>query len=564
MRLWLFSILSVICALAACRKKVGLEQDPLRFVLAKAFWFEDESTFFLFYHIDNPQPFRTEGLLEMSLNQGETWQDVNTGTYVHPHESVDCGNQTLCGSLSIRWTQPLPSAQLRYRFHRDAELAESLVIPVVIVRKSSPLRRSFYIYGVFDQTNVYVQWRGRHFFPGLSHEEAEAYGLRRPYRITGIRSQTNSSDPDRINPSLYGSATVCAGTELNPDRISSDRGADSWLMAQVELSFAQACGISEVTDGNGSYSAAAFARKNPIVEPIEQDLQLAFTKAKQIPLIFASCKTIDQNYLDFQVERMHFPTNRIDYCMDDGTFSRENVLALLYGKVLAAQEPGQVLALVLILHYTLQELSPTISDVLGQSLAAIANNALFPRVSAVFVYDSFAPESPPAITQPSVIWCPVAGDASTTLSTCAFQPSQIALGSIEIRSAPALPDYENFQKMDDVQKRGATVEDFSIYTPKEPGSGGRLSITQTNDRSYVFNPFDQLPVLASESLSYCGLYDSTEAFAFEILPSSGTQDGGIPVSPLSVLPGVHRLQDRDQVYNLGLQLDVPFLVSVRY
>ncbi|WP_141733978.1 hypothetical protein [Oligoflexus tunisiensis] len=567
MHRWIFSIASFLFALTACRDKVGLLREPLHFALAKPFWFEDESTFFLFYQLDNPQAFRPEGSLELSFDQGETWQDIGFWTYLHPHEEVDCGRQSLCGSLSIRWTEPIASVQLRYRYHRDAELAESQSIPVVSVHRTSPLRRSFSIYGVFDAMNAYVQWRGRHSFPGLSHEEAEALGLRRPYRITGIRAQVDSSEPDRINPSLYGTSSDCGGADLGPHTMGSEQGADSWLMVRVGPAFAQVCGWTEVMDGEGSYHAVAYGRKNPVVENIVQDLQLAFTKAEQVRLIFATCQAVSQDYLDYQVDRLHFTTNRIDYCMDQGNFNRETIVSFLYEKVLAArQNTGQDLALVLILHYNLRELSPVIVDVVGQSLAAIANGEQFPRVAAIFVYDSFPAVSSSGMTPTSLIWCPteVQDGETSTLSSCAFQPSKFVLGPLEVRSAPVLPDYESFQEMDDAQKWGAKIDEFAIYTPREPDSGGRLTYVRANDLHYVFNPFDQLPILARESLSFCPLHDFAQVFAYQILTQRGIRGGSEAASSVSLLPMEHRLRNEDRVYNLGLRLQAPFLVSVRY
>ena len=34
------------------------------------------------------------------------------------------------------------------------------------------MNRSLQVYGVFDETNSWVQWRGRHFFPTVRNQEA--------------------------------------------------------------------------------------------------------------------------------------------------------------------------------------------------------------------------------------------------------------------------------------------------------------------------------------------------------------------------------------------------------
>ncbi|MCX6127916.1 MAG: hypothetical protein NTX25_02485 [Proteobacteria bacterium] len=538
-----------------------MQRDAVQFSEVKAFWFEDEASFFLFYRIDHPLIQRPDSALEFSLNQGNSWTDVKDVQNIHQHDAVDCGNVARCGSLSQKADTQVADIRLRLRFHKDSELADLAEFPVVIVKSSSPFKRSFYIYGIFDTSNTYVQWRGRHQFPGLSHEQAEAYGLRRAYRIQNVEAQIPSSEPDSVNPSLYGKPSSCDGTKLDAPIISSDQGEDHWMINQIDSTYAQVCASSEVHDANGQYFAVAIGRKNPVVAAITQDLQLSYTKVTQVPLVFAVCSAIDQAYLDFQLKRLKIESHPIDQCLDRDQLSPESLLSLLYAKIVVAkQNLGPDIALIIVLHYSDSTFSQAVTLLFGQALEAIANDKNFPRVAAFFIYDSFAPESLPLAKQASVIWCPMAGAEEEKLSSCTFQPASVVVGSLELRNSPALPDYTSFLNLSNEQINGAKIENFSIYAPRETGETGRLIFENVGQMNYVFNPFDQLQLSASETLSFCRLNDPFELFGFESLDKVNP----LSANTLSELPDVHRETKLDRSYSLGVRMTVPFFVSIQY
>ncbi len=549
-------------SLWSCREKVGLQRDILTFPLAKAFWYEREATLFVFYRLEHPLVQRAQAVLEMSLDGGDNWLDTAAIQNVHQHLASDCGPQVLCGSLSLLRDQALAKLTLRYRYHRDASLGDQTQIAVVQVRAQSPAPQSYSLYGIFDATNTYVQWRGRHQFPGLSHEDAQALGLRRLYRVLATKNQVNSSSFNRLNPSLYGALSSCEGQTLEGAPLFSEAGDDLWQFGQVPVTSAQVCADTEVNQARGTAREIAVARKNPIVEELPQDLQLSFAPTYQIPLIFAACDATDQDFLSFQAERLHFPQRTADLCMDRGRFNPESIIALLYAKIVAAKQTQKLeVSVVLILHYKEAELSAAVVSVVGQALAKIADDELYPRVAAFFIYDSFAPETDIMAQQKSVIWCPTHDGRDDGLASCAYQPAEVVLGSLEVRSAPTLPDYESFLSLDETQKTGAKIDKLDIYAPRETSDTGRIGFVERDGASYIFNPFDRLTLGPTDFVSYCPLRDPSQAFGYRFLDPAEPEKVAIP-SPLRQLPT--RGREKNETYNLGVRLPVPFLVAVRY
>lgn len=560
-------LLSLALGAFSCQDKVPFERLETSYPLFQSYWYESEATTYIFYQLESSRRIRDEAVVEYSLD-GENWTDIALATNVQQHESVDCGPRVRCGSISLASQEAPASTHLRYRFHREGELADSTVnfiSPVRIQRGSHS--RSFFVFGIFDETNSFIQWRGRNDFPGLSHEQAVFYGLRRPYKLSGLRVQNQSSEVSRLNPSLYASSSTCEGSEQPASELRSPAGDDLWLFFRIEDIYPQACMNVETVDAKGPFSAPALARKNPVLAPINQKLTLGFTEALQIPFVFASCQNPDAAYLQFQKDRLGMPEHPTDLCLESTNFNPSYLRQLIGERIAAARRSSnKTLALLFVLHYTDAAVGSSVALIMMQTLGALLDETLYPRVAATLVYDSFPPLIDPINFDSSLIWCPTLGsiEETQTLFSCYFQPAKIVVGPIELKTSPYLPDYASYRELDKDQKEGAAIEKLSILAPSEPLGFERLDVLEEGTSYNVYHPSDRLQVGASDYLNFCPENDRTGAFIFREISGVPPSEQVSPSSRLIELPRYQNSNPQLRTFEIGLGLPYPFFVHLQY
>lgn len=549
----------------ACQDKLELLRIYADLPLFQSYWYEAEKTLFVFYRMKMTERVKPSALVEYQVEQG-IWTDVGRAPVIQKHHHVDCGPDQKCGSFSLKADKEPTQVGLRLRYSADGELADEFrSAPRVISQIAGTLDRSFYVYGIFDLTNRFVQWRGRNNFPGITHDEAMFFGLERPYSVDGHHGLSESSEISTVLPSHYGIIDPCSGTLLDPNKKFSDIGEDIWLQTAVPEAFPETCVTAHNFDASGPVDLSAVARKNPIVSPIEQDLTLRFTEAQLIPLIFATCESQDDDYLAFQKGRLAMPDTATTVCIESSDFNAESIRQLLLAKIKEARAAvTKSVALTIILHYTKEAQAQEIESIIAKSLALVLDDSLNPYVAATFVYDSFGKTAVPVAPKPAVIWCPTLNTLTQTLNSCYFSPAKLVLGPLEVRVSPLLPDYPSFLELDERQKSGIKVQKLRVLTPAEPSNEGKLEITAAEGEGYwIFHPDDKLNMKGSEYYSYCQKADPTLSLAFHMVSS---EEGSKDAEPsfLQNLSIDHNKRLKDEVAQIGLFTPYPFYLAIDY
>jgi hypothetical protein len=548
----------------ACADKLDLQRIGTNLPLFQTYWFESEKTLFVFYHVATTQRVKNQADVEYKVDDS-SWISVANAPLVQKHHLVNCGDDQRCGSISIKSDQEPKNVGIRLRFSKGGDLADSFeTVPRVIATLSGTEDRSFYVYGVFDKTNKYIQWRGRNNFPGLTHQEANFYGIDRPFSVRDLNGHNDSTKVSTVAPSQYGIPNPCTGTSISSLLAESQAGEDIWHPAAIADEFPESCITARSIDAIGDVNYSALARKNPEVSPIKQDLTLRFTAAHLIPLIFASCKDQNPEYLEFQKSRLQMQDHDIDICTEDAAFSTESIRQLLLTKIKEARTASnKSLALTIILHYINEQSASTIEATVAEALALVLNDSLNPYVAATFVYDSYAKTAVPVAPKPAVIWCPTLNVATQTINSCHFAPAKLVLGPLEIRASPLLPDYPSFLELDEQQKNGIKVNALRVLTPSEPSSEGKLDIVESEVGYWIFHPDDKINLKGDEFLSYCQKSDPTVSLAYRMLSES---NGGTKSSPslMQRLPEEHNTDPSDQVAQVGLLSPFPFYLTIEY
>ncbi len=556
-------VMLMLACLLGCHNKVELGRIQTEASVFQAYWFEREATLYVFYNIRTTERIRDTSAFEYSLD-AQPWVLVSEAPLVQVHQPLDCGADRRCGSFSLAVSSPPETLALRLRFQSEGTLSDQFQKTPLIIRKSEIAPdRSFYVYGFFDASNQFVSWQGRNAFPGLSHEEVVSFGLRRPYTVEGSKAHVTTTPISLVNPSLYGANEPCAGEELSRSLFASTQGEDIWSLEPVPTRAEEVCTNAESRDALGSLVKSALARKNPVVTSLGFDLALRFTDSLKLSFVLASCDNPDADYLRFQIDRLKIDHSEVDLCIESSNFNVNGLRQLFLARIAAARaSSNKNLALLIVLHYRDPSAAERISSILGKTLDQVLDESQNPRIAAALVYDSFPLTESLLPSRSQLVWCPTLNSSDATLNSCIFTPTKIVLGPVEIKSSPALPDYPSYQKLDNDQKNGVTVERIEVLTPAGTNDQDKVDIVRNETGFWIFHPNDTLTLGKDEAYSYCGKNDGTSSLAFRTIDTNPLGYGEPEL--LSALPVKHNLQPSDRTVQLGLVTELPFFLSLSY
>ncbi|SMF71095.1 hypothetical protein [Pseudobacteriovorax antillogorgiicola] len=567
------SVLLAACLHWSCLEKVPLIKQDVVLSDFQTFWFASEQTLFVFYTIENSHGISPDARVDINLSpfaDSSAWQDTALISNVHQHESAICGDNVWCQSLSIRIESGIPQRiDLRYLYHQDGELAEQYSsTPLAMDRVYPDTNDSYQIYGVFDESNRYVQWRGWHNFPGMNQNQVINYGLRRSFTTAGGYVGSSSLVVNIENPTLYGQLIDCTSFDSFTSELGeSSNGDPYWYLSQLGESYDEnpwVCSEATVPTGSGSRTRNAIARKNPEFTAVMENLSLRFEESNSVKVLLAACLdgNYDSDYLDFQTKRMLFDRSAADVCIDDEGFNRVTVADYLESRILDARsQSSQEVSLMIVLHHTMAEDAADIQAELENALITLLADAAL-GLKGIFVYDSYPKAASALEFLAQGVWCPTLNSDGTTLGSCFLSPPNFVRGPLEVRVAPALPSYENYRELDDNQKNDIDVKRIRFSVPTA-SQGSLLSVFDSDSFEFRFaDPLDVITVGSDHALSYCPLEDESQALAF----ADATVDDPSEYAAglLFGLPPVHYLRDEERSYVLGVQLAYPFLLEFEY
>ncbi len=601
--------------------KVGLLPVNAQFAQADAAWFAAEETLFVFYDVDAEQGLGEPSVIELRYETDDAtveWTPIDSFETVHTHVPVDCGATSRCGSTSLRVTSEPRDIELRLRYHPDGELGlEADVIYNVVDSSTAPGNRSFVVYGVFDEGNALVQWRGRHQFPTVRNQRAQQLGLRRDFTV---REQAYGAAPLPPSSNPYGYAIPCPDgfvvTGL-PELTTNLRAAFNRLVLPVEASSASTvCAEVSVRDGTGSFTTDAYARKNPEIRSAFPELRSPIRNPTLLKWFLAPCsREISAEHEAMQRQRLQLegvPTTCVDEVASPG-FRFELAVRFLEA-IEEERRNGNDMVLVIGVHQD----SSAVSAVLEQALSDLLpreRHRSSPRVVGAFVFDSVGR----ALSEPGVdktaLWCPSiltsTGLPDASAISCPILPDEfeVAFGPFSVDTLPILPeraDYLQFIEDFSVAQAG-TVDNLTFFAPEfattsdhvDLGDFGVVTfgngeqITADGDDAFSFcqpeefQPFVvrsdlmQNPQLAYLLADYC-LQEPTKPIdsgvaSFTLppgvdLPTDGTGYDGLSsicdaillgLLPIDALPDWHAIFSETE-YQVGLFWQFPFLVRMDY
>lgn len=557
--------------------KVPLQDVGASFPFAKAAWFAQEETLFLFYEAEAEQGISKESDIEVSFvtdDGKQKWVPVSQLKNVHTHEAVKCSPKGLCGSASPRVTKEPRNVTFRLRYHRDGETALEFT-PEFHVMGSGPAftNRSFLVYGVFDALNRRVQWRGRHQFPAVRNMKASELGLRREFQVSEESFGNLASDTEaQNNPYFYAFADLCpqtfASAGFPPAPLTLQRAVFSAgeLPLQAAAS-AVVCAKSVIKDGRGPFAALAVARKNPDTRPAFDSLSSPITENTAVRFLVAPCnKVISDDHLEMQKQRLGI-TGAVDACTDDvSSEGLKNRLSALLGRRIdetRAQNKDMVLSIAF--HH--DDKSGAQAAALESALESVLpqeQEKSSPRVAGAFVFDSTVHRDVKASLKRQVLWCPAFFDPllreppDVSQQSCPVVPEfpGLKLGPFAFNVIPILPTRDNFLNFIKTYSKAnaGSMTKMSFLSPTRTPLSENVAIGDFGQATFFNN--ERLTVGPEESLGFCPEENTAPHVVFK------TDDEPFPAG-IATLGEMHRLNPAP-TYQLGLAWDFPFLLKLAY
>lgn len=458
--------------------KVRLFDVGAEFVQADITWFEGEETLFVFYQVNALQGLNQLSAVEISWDGPEPrdWTPIEDLPKVHTHIPADCGVTSLCGSTSLHVPGEPTRVRLRLRYHPDAESNVSAQpLYNVVGDGPPPASRSFLVYGIFDERNVLIQWRGRHQFPTIRNQRAERLGLRRDFTVRDQRYGIVGTAPSN-NPYGYGEPCPDGFTATDIPELTSNRRAVFNLEELPQASFGASAVCAEVSvrDATGSYTTDAYARKNPEIRSAFPRYENPVREATVLPFFLAPCgRIISTEHEEMQRQRLQMPGVPVT-CTDDAlspAFTFQLAVAFL-DAIETARPAGNDMVLAIGIHQDDDAVSAAVEEALATFLPE-ERHRTSPRVAGAFVFDSEARRITMEGVDKTTLWCPsLIGNAGFSASavSCPKLPDDPALllGPIAIDTLPILPDREEYLDfIDDFSVRLAgTINELTYRVPE--------------------------------------------------------------------------------------------------
>ena len=577
--------------------KVPIFDVDAGFELADASWFQTEETLFIFYDVSAEQGLGDPSVIEITYATDEErvdWTPISDIEAVHTHLPVDCGTKSLCGSTSLHVAKEPREVGIRLRYHKDGELSLDADTVFNAVGKGPPWsNRSHLVYGVFDETNQRVQWRGRNQFPTLRNEQATELGLR---RWMGVEDPTYGTDDLASNANPYGYGVDCptAFEEAGTAAVETEERA-VWTLTNLPIEASAestVCAQATVTDATGTFTTGAVARKNPEVRAGFPLIRTPIRDATPIPFFLMPCeRIISDDHEEMQRQRLLIE-NLQPTCIDDWDRPGfKDKLVVAFSDAIEAERPaGNDMVLVVGIHQDEAGVAGVVQEALAEVVPEERLRAS-PRLAGAFVFDSDTEGLSDPELESSTLWCPTAIPLPTDTDipsnanlTCAIAPDNVSidLGPFSFGTLPILPSRALYLDFIDTYSKAQAgeVSAMSFRTPEFATIADHIDIGEYGVATFLNG--EQISADALDAFSWCTV-DQPYLFVFrsEVMQSEEfagileglCADGSVPqdfcdfaslgLLPMEWLPEWHGYFGESS-YEVGLFWDFPFLLHMDY
>ncbi len=583
--------IGAIAAVATSCSKVPLTDVSAQFAVADAAWFEEEDTLFLFWNVEAEQGLGDFSVVEVRYitdHDRLDWTAVSDLATVHSHDTVDCGPRTHCGSTSLQLSSEPRDVQLRLRYHRDGELILDTATAFNVVGDGDAhTHRSLVLYGVFDETNTFVQWRVRHNFPTLRNDDAVRFGLRRYFAIDTTFYGT-SNLATRSNIYGYGVACPELFKDSGQERIATtDRAFFHPDPLPVESGSASViCAEATVIDGTGFFTTGAIARKNPEVRSAFPVLNSPVEEATPLKFMLGPCNTTPASIEHEAMQRQRLQLEQVPTtCIDDvGAPIFVQSLVATFREAIEAERPsGNDMVLVVAVNHDDSEVALAVQEALADVVPAERRRSS-PRVAGAFVFDSTQGGFDEPRLESTTLWCPTSGGGEGDDITCPPQADtpDVNIGPVQISELPILPDRDQYLSFLDnfSPEQGGGVQSISYLAPRFSTTAEHIDIgrfggmTFLNQETIAAGPDDAfsfcaqeqpLPIVLSSPVmrQTAVIANVVEACAAEQLPEAICETAGTGAVGVEGLPAWHAFNGESE-YEIGVRWDFPFLLRMEY
>ena len=603
----------LVCGISC---KVPIINIEASFSLADSAWFAEEETLFIFYRVKAQQGLGDPSIIEITYSTDDErirWTEISELTKVHTHIPVNCGIQALCGSTSIHVSKEPREVAIRLRYNRDGELSlNSQTVLNVVSFGPAHSNRSFIVYGTFDETNQYIQWRGRHQFPTLRNHEVEDLGLKRNFTIEKQRYGT-AQLASIENP--YGYGSNCPSQFILADFsavTTNERAIFNTDALPIQASdTSSVCSLATVKDATGLFKTTALAQKNPEVRAAFPVLRSPINDATPIRFFLAPCEqNISNIHKNMQKQRLLF-TNENTYCIDDWQEDDflPNLVEEFRNNIETERPNGNDMVLVIGLHHDESEdLALVIEEALNQVVPGERDRST-PRLVGAFVFDSNSRAMDSNELRRLTLWCPsviledgfdfpktnsenfeentnifnqqrnffaensvnsvnskneptnIESLIDASIRTCAVAPDNmnLELSAFSFGILPILPSRKLYLDFIDTYSESQTgkVKTLSFRAPEFTPTTDNIDLDGMAIATFLNNELISADPL--DAFSYCAQAES----AFFVFRSEFTSQIGQEVIPIEYLPEWHN-NAKENTYYLGIAWDFPFLLRMKY
>lgn len=570
--------------MASC-SKTALVREYSEKKIFSSYFFAKEKAIFLFYEFKLPQSLLKDGFLEIYWDK--EWKKVVNIQNVYVHDAPICAKEHLCGSLSL-YLEPILkkdffNVQMRLRYHEDSDDGEYFTsFPVSLKQELSYL-----VYGFFSEDNLKVGWNYRHNFPGMSQEKVHDLGLRRYFKFLDFKKSAAGSSISLANPWMF-DHDRCQKKEYQIKKITTDRSSFSNFSQQIYWEdkpyFLSAeddstCGIFQLDLPHAASTNmihTAIARKNPEVSPALSKLFLHIKENGQIPFQIGRCSKIGSNasFLGFQRKRLGVPSIEFDVCLEDLPHLSATELAQSmikkFDDAIIKDSSKDYLLMILIhripLNYE-KDLSDTQKILTALSMIGYQHGMkLSPRISGVFVYDTFSLLGGiPDPMKSYISWCPQTDPKEIIEGCTVFESSMFKKGIFTFSLLPVFPSFEGFENYKKEHGNKTPKEAFIKRILSHYRSDGVI-VAQTNLNAFAtFDTDNKIFVSSEESISYCPLEDPYQMLVYQVEdPSLALDDLEEKPNLLFSLSDAHSLRKKSAGYYLGIAWRQGFLMEYNY